>query len=425
MTSSIKVLAGDFKGDRRTDVMKFDMGNPAGLWVGLSQSTYFATSKWADWYMTPGIPVLAGDFDGDGATDVAKLDAGIPGGVWVGLSQDGTFATTQWDREWVSPRTRALVGDFDGDGRDDLVKVDEGSSGVVWVARSTGTTFEPQHVSDWWNLGTEQFLIGKFDYLAGDDLMKFDIGAPAGVWVGLSRTAGDEPKEFPVVISQSLTRYARKSAAAEFELQLTSGGGGYEQAFDQDDEPEDNYCGPTAGKNLLHWYGKARSYETLASAMSTNDWANGLDVLAACSAACSFEPLCAGSCYTVVNGALEVGTLPDDMAHALDLYKPSGYRVYRYESASESIHRMLSQVAEGNPVVALQSTGKRNLHWVVVTGTYFDANSNLVLRIANSENRTVNDFLSDWSLSKVGNSAVRKVLKELGLVPYIMIHYDR
>jgi hypothetical protein len=50
---------------------------------------------------------------------------------------------------------------------------------------------------------------------------------------------------------------------------------------------------------------------------------------------------------------------------------------------------------------------------------------NLMLRVANGTDRTVNQFLSDWSLSKVGGSAVRKVLKNVGLVPYTMIHYDR
>lgn len=42
--------------------------------------------------------------------------------------------------------------------------------------------------------------------------------------------------------------------------------------YDQDSEPKSDYCGPTAGKNALNWYGNDVSYSTLASEMKTNDY---------------------------------------------------------------------------------------------------------------------------------------------------------
>ena len=90
------VLAGDFNSDGKTDVMKFDIpGSDSyetlGLWVGLSDGTKFNTSEWARWRTAKRMKVLAGDFNGDGKTDVMKFD--IPGsdsyetlGLWVGLS---------------------------------------------------------------------------------------------------------------------------------------------------------------------------------------------------------------------------------------------------------------------------------------------------------------------------------------------------
>ena len=67
-------------------------------------SALFDTSQWASWVTSPDMKVLAGDFNGDGRTDVMKFDVGAkqaPGGLWVGLSsyealQLGNLNTTQW-----------------------------------------------------------------------------------------------------------------------------------------------------------------------------------------------------------------------------------------------------------------------------------------------------------------------------------------
>jgi hypothetical protein len=129
---AMKLLVGDFNGDGKADVMKLDVPpsgtSSLGLWVGLSTGTSFATSEWARWDANRDIEVLAGDFNGDGKTDVIKLDVPSSGsatlGLWVGLSDGARFATTQWDR-WVTyTGMKVLAGDFNGDRKTDVMKFD-------------------------------------------------------------------------------------------------------------------------------------------------------------------------------------------------------------------------------------------------------------------------------------------------------------
>src|SRR5262245_62414418 len=56
--------------------MKFDQSNNCngGLWVGLSNGARFNTSQWGTWCTPADIKVFAGDFNGDGRTDVMKID---------------------------------------------------------------------------------------------------------------------------------------------------------------------------------------------------------------------------------------------------------------------------------------------------------------------------------------------------------------
>jgi len=65
-----------------------------GLWAAINNGVppSFITSRWADWTTYGAMKVLAGDFNGDGKTDVMKFD--VPGsgsgsgsyGLWVGLA---------------------------------------------------------------------------------------------------------------------------------------------------------------------------------------------------------------------------------------------------------------------------------------------------------------------------------------------------
>jgi hypothetical protein len=200
----MKVLTGDFNDDGKTDVMKFDVptdGSSAtrGLWVGLSTGSSFAISKWADWTTYSDMKVLAGDFDGDGKTDVMKFDVPTDGssatrGLWVGLSTGSSFAGAKW-ADWTTYRDmKVLAGDFDGDGVTDVMKFDVPSSGSatlgLWVGRSTGSSFTGSRFAQWVTSREMEVLAGDFNGDGVTDVMKLDVPAgapgPGGLWVGLS-----------------------------------------------------------------------------------------------------------------------------------------------------------------------------------------------------------------------------------------------
>src|SRR5262245_32773476 len=102
----MKTFTGDFNGDGREDVLKIDTSNycNGGLWVGLSDGAQFNFSLWDTWCTPASIKVLTGDFNGDGRTDVMKFDQSnnCNGGLWVGLSNGARFNTSQWGT-WCTP----------------------------------------------------------------------------------------------------------------------------------------------------------------------------------------------------------------------------------------------------------------------------------------------------------------------------------
>jgi hypothetical protein len=215
-SSLMKVLAGDFNGDGKTDVMKFDVpttgdayGKASGLWVGLSTGASFSSSVWARWDTHPAMKVLAGDFNGDGKTDVMKFDVPTTGdaygkdwGLWVGLSTGTSFSTSEWARWDTHPAMKVLAGDFNGDGKTDVMKFDVPTTGDhygqdwgVWVGLSTGTSFSTSEWARWDTYRTMQVVSADVNGDGKTDIVKFDV-APGnggygkeGVWVGLSTGA--------------------------------------------------------------------------------------------------------------------------------------------------------------------------------------------------------------------------------------------
>ena len=220
----MKVLSGDFDGDGRDDIMKFDVpssGSSAnGLWVGLSRTdasgaSYFEGYRWGTWITYKDMQVFAGDFDGDGRDDVMKFDVPSSGsaaaGLWVGLSRTDAagnrfFDTTQW-ATWITYKDmKVLTGDFDGDNRTDVMKFDIPSSGSsangLWVGLSrsnaAGTRFfDGTQWATWITYKDMKVLAGDFDGDGRSDIMKFDIPSSGmssnGLWVGLSRTVAGAP----------------------------------------------------------------------------------------------------------------------------------------------------------------------------------------------------------------------------------------
>jgi hypothetical protein len=175
-----KVLVGDFDGDGKDDVMKLDVGwtpAPRGVWVGLSRvdangKHYFATTKWATWTTYPHMLVQVGDFDGDGKDDLMKFDVATNGdwaerGLWVGLSRGGSagryFSTSKWTTWHTQRDMTVFAADIDGDGRTDVGKIDPETLGAVWTGTSTGTSFTTHHAADVPWTPTTHFLFGDYD----------------------------------------------------------------------------------------------------------------------------------------------------------------------------------------------------------------------------------------------------------------------
>jgi hypothetical protein len=198
----LKFLTGDFNGDGKTDVMKIDVPDSGtsrnGLWVGLSDGTKFVTAQWTDWDTSERIKVLAGDFNGDGKSDVMKVDIPDRGtsrnGLWVGLSQSDRFPTSKWGDWDTNEKIRLLGGDFDGDGKTDVMKVDIPDNGTsrngLWVGLSRDSKFPTGKWGDWDTNASIAVLSGDFNGDRKTDVMKVDIPdngtSRNGLWVGIS-----------------------------------------------------------------------------------------------------------------------------------------------------------------------------------------------------------------------------------------------
>lgn len=153
----------------------------------------------------------------------------------------------------------------------------------------------------------------------------------------------------------------------------------------QDDEPDINYCGPTAGRNFLSWYGLDAPYDNLGSEMKTNAW-DTAPVLGAAALVCAFEPICTGILTsTIADIAVKAGSLPRYVRESLYGRMPAGYEACGTEGV-DSLEDIRQSLIRGNPVVYLESRKYGNLHWAVITGLEA-RNGDTFLRIANSEGR--------------------------------------
>lgn len=139
--ADVRVVPGDFNGDRRTDIALVPGPNTPWWFTqpvafsngdGTYRITNTPLNDFAGWAQVPGGQVAAGDFNNDGRTDLA-LTPGPDTPWWytqpVAFSNgDGTFAVTNASLPdfagWAQvPRVRLLTGDFNADGRTDLTLV--------------------------------------------------------------------------------------------------------------------------------------------------------------------------------------------------------------------------------------------------------------------------------------------------------------
>lgn len=135
---------GDFNADGRDDIAVRNATN--GAWrVFTSTGSAFESTRFAKWNNTlTWSNVLAGDFTGDGRTDLVGQRSDS---IWVVAASTGTAFTSTF---WTTFPTGQFgtVGDFNADGRDD-VAVRNPNNGAWRVLASTGTAFEPLKFGVW------------------------------------------------------------------------------------------------------------------------------------------------------------------------------------------------------------------------------------------------------------------------------------
>lgn len=204
--------------------------------------------------------------------------------------------------------------------------------------------------------------------------------------------------------------------------------------------PHTSYCGPTAGINLLDWYGEidraagcAGYYDQFGSEMNVNQWMSFGDVVGACACACSPcpyclcpEPTCWTGCTVLSEGyetILDIGTHPDDMERTLRKHQPARYVLYRHQGEI-GLATFEAILGEGNPIVVLIWTGS-TLHWTVVTGTY-DFEGTVMVRFANNDvpNQTWSWFVHTWSFAGL-NWPLPNILSDLGIHPFVGMYYEK
>ncbi|MGA2448982.1 MAG: FG-GAP-like repeat-containing protein [Polyangiaceae bacterium] len=146
----VKLIAGDFDGDGRSDIAL--MGNPTWITVPVAFSngdgtfnvTNGGNSFWASNAAAANVKVVTGDFDGDGRTDIAMMGNAGWNTVPVAFSNgDGSFRVTNatnafWASNAASGNVKVVTGDFDGDGKTDIAMMGNATWSTVPVAFSNG-----------------------------------------------------------------------------------------------------------------------------------------------------------------------------------------------------------------------------------------------------------------------------------------------
>ncbi len=140
-----RVLALDWSGDRRLDVLATGFEGIVRLWRQTPQRRLLEDTV-LEAPLEP-IDLAAGDFDGDGDLDIARVGVGDRG-LWIDWQRADGF-TPGPERALPGTPFGIAAGDLDGDGRDDLAVADFSRGGMTVLLAADD--FEPRL----WRTGVE------------------------------------------------------------------------------------------------------------------------------------------------------------------------------------------------------------------------------------------------------------------------------
>ncbi|WP_144121077.1 S8 family serine peptidase [Catellatospora sichuanensis] len=186
-------LLGDVNGDGRDDLITFTRGTSADVYVALSTGSAFGPAQqlWHTWFAAGNETPAVGDFNGDGRADIATFTRGSTADVYVATSDGTRFVGTavKWSDDFAAGDAVPMVGDFDCNRVDDVVSFQRGTAGAVSVATSSGNSF--RSAVTWlrgFATGTHVPAVGDFNGDGCDDVVEFYRGTWPQVQVALSAT---------------------------------------------------------------------------------------------------------------------------------------------------------------------------------------------------------------------------------------------
>lgn len=191
---------GDVNRDGYADIITFLRGTnnsdpkTGDVYVGLSNGSSFANgAKWHEYFCVGDEQCKVGDVNGDGRSDIVSFNRGANADVWVGLSTGSGFGVgVKWHDFFCALNEVCGVGDFNGDGRADVVTFlrngyDTTSAGDVYVGLSAGNRFSAgPKWHDFFCIGDEVCGAGDFNGDGADDIITFTRGDARDVYVALS-----------------------------------------------------------------------------------------------------------------------------------------------------------------------------------------------------------------------------------------------
>ncbi len=242
----------------------------------------------------------------------------------------------------------------------------------------------------------------------------------------------NETKE--IHINDTTTRYV-KTTRKDVKLYLSEYADQWNESYVDSDEPRSDYCGPTAVKNMMSWYGQDFiSYEDIGRDMKVNRGYITGSHWAKCAAICTGEILfCTNICLKIVEKkALQQGTNIKHLKKYLENKTPEGYTFNHTVGDPSMIAEILQQLLNGNPVVinelvnpeVVGGPDKDMLHTSVLTGLVIERGV-IHVTMANSYKRPLRRFMEDWSLERLGSKARRRIASKLGARPFEAMWYEK